>query len=152
METATQEAPEIAAQLDVARAVLAEYGADPAALELGAEAAHTVAVLTRDPDLAVGTLLHRARVAGLSREIRQLESRLGANPLRLATELERLGELRLPDGWSAAQGLTAQQAEILRKMLLAVAADPRLVVAHLAEQLVALRDARALSVPQRLRL
>jgi GTP pyrophosphokinase len=152
METATQEAPEIAAQLDAARAVLADYGADPAALELGAEAAHTVAVLTRDPDLAVGTLLHRAQLAGLSREIRQLESRLGANPLRLASELQRLGELRLPDGWSAAQGLTASQAEILRKMLLAVAADPRLVVARLAEQLIQLRHARKLPPDEQRRL
>jgi GTP pyrophosphokinase len=152
METATQEAPEIAAQLDAARAVLYEYGADPEALELGAEAAHTVAVLTRDPDLAVGTLLHRARAAGLSRDIRQLESRLGANASRLASELERLGELRLPDGWSAAQGLTAQQAEVLRKMLLAVAADPRLVVARLAQQLIQLRHARKLPPDEQRRL
>jgi GTP pyrophosphokinase len=152
METATQEAPEMTAQLDAARAVLAEYGADPAALELGAEAAHTVAVLTRDGDLAIGTLLHRARAAGLPRDIRQLENRLGANASRLAAELERLGELHLPAGWSAAQGLTAQQAEILRKMVLAVAADPRLVVARLAEQLVLLRHARHLAPEEQQRL
>jgi GTP pyrophosphokinase len=152
METATQESPETAAHLDAARAVLAEYGAKPAALDLGTEAAHTVAVLTRDSDLAVGTLLHRARAAGLPRDIRQLETRLGANPSRLAAELERLGELQLPVGWSAAQGLTTQQAETLRKMLLAVAADPRLVVARLAEQLVQLRHARDLTAQEQQRL
>src|SRR5580658_3541816 len=152
METATQESPETAAHLDAARAVLAEYGANPAALDLGTEAAHTVAVLTRDSDLAVGTLLHRARAAGLPRDIRQLETRLGANPSRLAGELERLGELQLPVGWSAAQGLTTQQAETLRKMLLAVAADPRLVVARLAEQLVQLRHARDLTAQEQQRL
>jgi len=152
METATQENPEIAAHLDAARAVLSDYGADPIALEQGVEAAHTVAVLTRDTDLAIGALLHRARAAGLPRDSRQLESRLGANPSRLAAQLERLGELRLPAGWSASQGLTAQQAEILRKMVLAVAADPRLVVARLAEQLVQLRHARHLPPEEQRRL
>jgi len=152
METATQESPEIAAQLNAARAVLAEFDVDPATLERGSEAAHAVAVLTRDPDLAVGTLLHRARQAGLSRENRQIESRLGGKSSRLATELERLGELRLPLGWSVGQSLTTQQAESLRKMLLAVAADPRLVVARLAEQLVQLRHARALPAEEQQRL
>jgi GTP pyrophosphokinase len=152
METATQESPEIAAQLIAARAVLSEFGADQAALERGAEAAHTVAVLTRDPDLAVGTLLHGARAGKLSRESRQIEARLGANSSRLATELARLGELRLPNGWTASQGLTSQQAESLRKMLLAVAADPRLVVARLAEQLVQLRHARQLPAAEQQRL
>jgi GTP pyrophosphokinase len=152
METATPAPPEIAAQLDAARASLAESGADQAALEAGVEAARTVAALTHDADLALGTMLHRVRLTGGSRDQPQIEARLGAGSIRVAIELERLGELHLPAGWTADQGLNAQQAEILRKMLLAVAADPRLVVAHLAEQLVELRDARALSPPQRLRL
>jgi GTP pyrophosphokinase len=152
METATPASPAIAAQLESARAALAELGADQAALEAGVEAAQAVAVLTLDADLAVGTLLHRVRLAGLSRANTQVEKRLGANCTRLADELERLGELHLPAGWAAGQRLNAQQAEMLRKMLLAVAADPRLVVAHLAEQLVRLRDARTLSAPERARL
>src|SRR5579863_2079069 len=152
METATPAPPEIAARLDAARASLAESGADQAALAAGVEAARTVAALTHDADLALGTMLHRLRRAGGSYDDPRLEARLGAGSIRVAIELERLGELHLPAGWTAQQGLNAQQAEILRKMLLAVAADPRLVVAHLAEQLVELRDARTLSAPQRLRL
>jgi GTP pyrophosphokinase len=152
METATPAPPEIAAQLDAARASLAESGADQAALEAGVEAACTVAALTHDTDLALGTMLHRVRLAGRSRDDPQIEAHLGFASVRVAFELERLGELHLPAGWTADQGLNAQQAEILRKMLLAVAADPRLVVAHLAQQLVELRDARALAPPQRLRL
>jgi GTP pyrophosphokinase len=152
METATPAPPEIAAQLDAARASLAESGADQAALEAGVEAACTVAALTHDTDLALGTMLHRVRLAGRSRDDPQIEAHLGSASVRVAFELERLGELHLPAGWTADQGLNAQQAEILRKMLLAVAADPRLVVAHLAQQLVELRDARALAPPQRLRL
>jgi GTP pyrophosphokinase len=152
METATPAPPEIAAQLDAAHASLAASGADQATLEAGVEAARTVAALTHDADLALGTMLHRVRLAGRSRDDPQIDASLGAASVRVAMELERLGELHLPAGWTADQGLNAQQAEILRKMLLAVAADPRLVVAHLAQQLVELRDARALSPPQRTRL
>jgi GTP pyrophosphokinase len=152
METATPAPPEIAAQLEAARAALAELGANPTALEAGFEAAQAVAALMHDADLAVGTMLHRVRQAGPTHENPQVESRLGASSARVAVQLERLGELHLPADWSAGQGLNTQQAEILRKMLLAVAADPRLVVAHLAEQLVQLRDARQLSAPERRRL
>jgi GTP pyrophosphokinase len=152
METATPAPPEIAAQLDAARAALAESGAEQAALAAGTEAARTVAALTHDADLALGTMLHRVRLARGAHDDAQIEARFAAASVRVAIELERLGELHLPAGWTADQGLNAQQAEILRKMLLAVAADPRLVVAHLAEQLVELRDARALSPAQRLRL
>jgi len=152
METATPAAPEIAAQLDSARATLAELGADPAALESGVEASRSVAALTLDAELAAGTMLHRVRVGGLARDNPQVDTRLGAGAIRVAEALERLGELHLPADWSAGQRLNAQQAETLRKMLLAVAADPRLVVAHLAEQLVRLRDARTLAAHDRRRL
>src|ERR1700685_445477 len=140
METATPAPPEIAAQLAAARAALAELGADQTALEAGFQAAQAVAALMHDADLAAGTMLHRVRQAGLAHENPQVESRLGASSTRVAVQLEQLGELHLPADWSAGQGLNSQQAEILRKMLLAVAADPRLVVAHLAEQVVRLRD------------
>jgi GTP pyrophosphokinase len=152
METATQEAPEITERLSAAREVLSEFGASAQMLAFAGEAAHSVAVLTRDPELAIGTLLHLARKAGLSREHRQVETRLGPKAARLAAELERLGDLHLPTGWSAEHALTTPQAEVLRKMLLAVAADPRLVVARLAEQLVALRHARTLPAPEQQRL
>jgi GTP pyrophosphokinase len=152
METATPAPPEIAAQLDAARAALAESGAEQAALAAATEAARTVAALTHDADLALGTMLHRVRLARGAHDDAQIEARFAAASVRVAIELERLGELHLPAGWTADQGLNAQQAEILRKMLLAVTADPRLVVAHLAEQLVELRDARALPSAQRLRL
>jgi GTP pyrophosphokinase len=152
METATPAPPEIAAPLDTARAALAECGADQAVLAAGFEAAQVVAALTLDADLAAGTMLHRVRMAGMARASPQLERRLGSASTRVADQLERLGELHLPAGWSAGQGLNTQQAEILRNMLLAVAADPRLVVAHLAAQLVQLREARQLPAAQRRRL
>ena len=64
METATPAPPEIAAQLDGARAALAALGADQAALAAGFEAAQAVAALTLDADLATGTMLHQSRLAG----------------------------------------------------------------------------------------
>ena len=59
----------------------------------------------------------------------------------------RLGNLGLPRDWSPERGLDAQQAETVRKMLLAVVGDPRLVLARLAEALVRLRHARDLRAP-----
>jgi GTP pyrophosphokinase len=152
METATSASPQIAARLDAARRVLAEFGVTEATLEAGSEAAAEVGALTQDADLAVATALHWARLAGLSGEPPPLEARLGEAVARLAEQLEQLGVLRLPDNWSASQGLDAQQAETLRKMLLAMAADPRLVLARLAEQLVAMRHARERGSSERARL
>jgi GTP pyrophosphokinase len=152
VSTATAGSTAIAAQLASARATLAVLGADPVALESAVEAAQAVAALTLDTELATGTLLHRVRIAGMSRDNPTVAAQLGAGAVRVAEALERLGELHLPADWSAGQRLNAQQAETLRNMLLAVAADPRLVVAHLAEQLVHLRDARTLEQEERRRL
>jgi GTP pyrophosphokinase len=140
METAPYASPEIAAKLAAASSALAELGADPASLEQGGEAAAIVGALTQDGELAIATALHWARRAGLSTQPSAGDARL---PRSLG--LARLGELQLPANWSASQGLHGEQAETLRKMLLAVAADPRLVLARLAEQLVLLRHARSLS-------
>jgi GTP pyrophosphokinase len=148
METATHALPEIAQKLDAARAALLELGAEHAALAAGVEAAEAVAALTQDIDLAVATALHWTRLSGLPREPPAAETRLSPTALQLAADLGRLGQLSLPANWSATKGLNAQQAETLRKMLLAVAADPRLVVARLAEQLVRLRHARGLTPPE----
>ena len=144
METAPYATPEITARLAAARAALAELGADTASLDQGGEAAAIVAALTQDGDLAIATALHWARRAGLPSQPAAGEERLSRAVARLALGLARLGELHLPADWSASQGLHGEQAETLRKMLLAIAADPRLVVARLAEQLVLLRHARAL--------
>jgi GTP pyrophosphokinase len=152
METASHATPETAANLDAARSALLEIGSDPGALATGMEAAELVAELTHEIDLGVATALHWARLNGLAREPPAHDARLTPAALRLADALGRLGELSLPAGWSASQRLESQQAETLRKMLLAVAADPRLVVARLAEQLVRLRHARELDEAARQRL
>jgi GTP pyrophosphokinase len=74
---------------------------------------------------------------------------VGAPAAQIATALVRLGSLGLPRDWSPAHGLDTPQTETLRKMLLAVVSDPRLVLARLAEELVALRHARGLTAAER---
>lgn len=56
--------------------------------------------------------------------------------------LEQVNQFSLPDHWQPGEALAVQQSEALRKMLLAVVADVRLVLVRIAEQLQRLRDAR----------
>ncbi len=165
METISHAAPQIEQRLSAARSALAGLGVRDALLAEGSEAANAAGALTQDADLAVATLLHWIRLADARAAKEGLSpggdravgtpgalAALGEGALQLSAALERLGVLRLPSGWSAEQGLNAGQAEVLRKMLLAVAADPRLVVARLAEQLVQLRHARDLAPEEQQRL
>ena len=114
--------------------------------------AQLVGEITEEPELAVAAWITQARAAGLECSTATATARFGAGPERLARQLEQLGDISLPVGWTASRGLNAQQAETLRKMLLAIAADPRLIVARLAAELLRLRRARALPAPERRRL
>ncbi|MBT6209710.1 MAG: bifunctional (p)ppGpp synthetase/guanosine-3',5'-bis(diphosphate) 3'-pyrophosphohydrolase [Woeseia sp.] len=60
----------------------------------------------------------------------------------LVNGLLQLGEFTLPPDWEPGEALATQQSEALRKMLLAVVSDARLVVARIAEQLHRLRQAK----------
>ncbi len=112
------------------------------------EAAELIGTLSSDADLAKAALLLPAvGRSGLTAEA--LSRLVGADAARIATDLSRFGELGLPAGWSPAQGLDAHQAESVRKMLIAVVSDPRLVLARLAMELVRLRHAAALAPPDR---
>ena len=70
------------------------------------------------------------------------EKRFGVEATRLARALSQLGQFGLPADWTPERGLEAGQAEALRKMLLAVIGDVRLVVVRLAEQLQRMRSAK----------
>jgi len=78
--------------------------------------------------------------------------RFGAEGARLARELNQLGEFGLATDWTPERGLGTRQSETLRKMLLAVIGDVRLVVVRLAEQLQKLRSAKTFSVSDQRRL
>ncbi|MEN9704866.1 MAG: hypothetical protein RLZZ393_745 [Pseudomonadota bacterium] len=146
--SATQAPPdEATARLRVA---LLEAGCPSTELDLATEIAACVHELTQDRALALGALLHAASTdAAMAPAAR---AAAGPEALRIAGQLARLGEFGLDDRWAEAQSLDASQAETLRKMLLAVVGDPRLVVARLAQQLVRMRHARARPPGERRRI
>ena len=147
-------AAQLSAALAGAHAHFAALSWSPTPPDEGAQLAQLVGQIAEDPDIAIAAWIARARTSGLSLNAEAATTRFGENVARLASQLERLGEIGLPPGWNASRGLTAPQAEALRKMLLAVAADPRLIVARLTSVLLRLRQARALPelVRQRLAL
>ncbi|MEJ0008869.1 MAG: HD domain-containing protein [Steroidobacteraceae bacterium] len=132
-------------------AVTPASDAPESAIALATEAAEVIGALTADAQLAAAVLaqpmLGRPGVTPES-----LERLLGPGAARVAIDLQRLGEIGLSRDWAPERGLDAQQAETVRKMLLAVVGDQRLVLARLAEALVRLRHARDLEIPERERL
>jgi GTP pyrophosphokinase len=67
----------------------------------------------------------------------------------LVQGLVQLGRFELPADWKPGEALAVQQSEALRKMLLAVVADARLVVARIGEQVYRLRHAKTASPSER---
>ena len=71
-----------------------------------------------------------------------LENNLLKDISRFVIGLEQLNQFSLPDKWQPGEALAVQQSEALRKMLLAVVSDVRLVLVRIAEQLFRLREAK----------
>ena len=133
--------PQLKASIDAHAATLAGWGVPPVAIERAAEAAVIVASLTEDAVLA-GALLAQASFAADVEEAREIELHFGPTVTPLARELTHFGDIRLTPGAAASHHLEPAQAEALRKMLLSVVSDPRLVLARLARQLVDLSAAK----------
>jgi GTP pyrophosphokinase len=138
--------------LNAAVAVLAGKSVAAEIVTAAQEIAALVSDITGDADLAAAALLAHASVTGTDLGSAIFTRECSAESLKLAKALVPLAELGLGDGWSAARGLNEAQAEALRKMLLAVASDPRLVVARLADQLHRLQHSRALPAARQQRL
>ena len=152
MEAAQLCPPELRNAIATMRAAVTPASDAPEAeMARATESAEVIGALTGDAQLAAAVLaqplLGRAGVTPES-----LERLLGAGAARVALDLQRLGEIGLSRDWEPQRGLDAHQAETVRKMLLAVVGDQRLVLARLAEALVRLRHARELEVPERERL
>jgi len=122
----------------------------PEDLGFATEAAEIMGGLTESTELA-HALLARPVLASARLSSEQAAGIVGQVATDIAVALQRLGTLGLPRDWSPAQGLDTRQTETVRKMLLAVVSDPRLVLARLAEELVALRHARSLTEAERRR-
>jgi GTP pyrophosphokinase len=61
---------------------------------------------------------------------------------RLIQGLLALAQFELPQDWAPGEALAMQQSEALRKMLLAIVSDIRLILVRIAEQLYKLRKAK----------
>ena len=114
-------------------------------LDLGIELASTLAEMQADDDTQMAGLLVSALQAGRIDPETALAP-FGSQALTLATELERVQSAGIPADWSHGEHLAPEQAEGLRKLLLALASDIRLVLIRLALQLVRLR--RLKSAPE----
>jgi GTP pyrophosphokinase len=128
---------------------LASWGVPHAAVARATDAAVIVASLTEDPVLAAAPLAQAAlaladksQPSDAARELtREVGQHFGPS-VALARELTHFGDIRLTPASAATHHLEPAQAEALRKMLLSVVSDPRLVIARLARQLVDLTAAK----------
>ena len=84
----------------------------------------------------------QAAFASAPSESREIELHFGPQVSALARELTHFGDIRLTPMAAASHHLEPAQAEALRKMLLSVVSDPRLVLARLARQLVDLNASK----------
>jgi GTP pyrophosphokinase len=122
-----------------------ELSGDGDALRLTAfEVADIVHTLDADDAVTLAALIQPLLDADLLDRDHALDL-FGEEAVRLARGLTQLGQFGLPADWTPERGLESGQAETLRKMLLAVIGDVRLVVVKLATQLQAMRCARDLA-------
>jgi GTP pyrophosphokinase len=115
------------------------------------EVAEIVRTLDADDDVVLASLLQPLLEAGLI-DPEAASTRVGAEAARLARALSELGEFGLPSDWTPERGLEPAQAEALRKMLVAVIGDVRLVVVKIAEQLQRMRRAKGLDGAEKRKL
>jgi GTP pyrophosphokinase len=137
---------------------LEEWAVPRAAIERAREAAVIVASLTEDATLAsallaqTGFAMTPADGRGGDEASREIELHFGPEICSLARELHHFGDIRLTPVAASSHHLEPAQAEALRKMLLSVVGDPRLVLARLAWQLVDLTAAKDAHAATRERL
>jgi GTP pyrophosphokinase len=115
------------------------------------DVAEIVRALDADDDVVIAAMIQPLMDGGYL-DVQGAEKRFGSEPVRLAQALSQLGQFGLPADWTPERGLEAAQAEALRKMLLAVIGDVRLVVVRLAEQLQKMRSAKSVGTARQRKL
>jgi GTP pyrophosphokinase len=113
--------------------------------------AEIVRTLDADDDVVIAAMIQPLLDGGYI-DRASAEKRFGETPTRLARALSQLGQFGLPADWTPDRGLEAAQAEALRKMLLAMIGDVRLVVVRLAEQLQKMRSAKEVGTTRQRKL
>jgi GTP pyrophosphokinase len=114
--------------------------------------ASIVAALGAEDDVVLGTLAYPLLEGGRIDEPQTLAA-FGEDAAKIARESIRLGSFgahRVADGKSSA--FSGTQAEAVRKMLLAIVSDPRLVLVRLADQLHRLREGKSAPTAERERI
>ncbi|MGB5352062.1 MAG: bifunctional (p)ppGpp synthetase/guanosine-3',5'-bis(diphosphate) 3'-pyrophosphohydrolase [Woeseia sp.] len=72
----------------------------------------------------------------------ELDKAVDPEVITLTAGLTQLGRFELPADWRPGEALATSQSDALRKMLLAIVSDVRLVLVRIAEQLFRLRTAK----------
>jgi len=143
---------DIAGQSPQVQAAVA-FVRDQVPAEVAARALDLATVLGRlqaDDEVLLAGLLVPVLAGGTAEEPRLLEV-FGDAPFKLANELRRVKDSGIPPGWNPGQPLKPEQAEGLRKLLLSLAADVRLVLIRLALQLVRMRHLKTASADEQQR-
>jgi GTP pyrophosphokinase len=155
MKTTTTGAAAGAVVLEHLRAALASRAtaADGSAQarRQGEETAAIIVTLDAERDIVGGALVQPLLAGGHVTRAEAVAS-VGESATVLAEGLGRLGEFRAGAPLAPGRGLSGAQADALRRMLLAVVTDPRLVLVRLADQLRRMRRARELDDAARLHL
>jgi GTP pyrophosphokinase len=139
------------ARRDELRVRLAQHATDQRALASAQAIVDIVAELTDDDDILSGAMLFALLEANALTPV-QAEAVAGPAATRIGTELLRLGTLNVAASSNGALSLSGNQSESLRKMLLAIVTDPRLVLIKLAAQLQKLRESKDAPEAERQRL
>jgi GTP pyrophosphokinase len=146
--TETRAGPLAAAEA-LARTTSAEGQEAPAAR--GLAIAGLLGDIRAEEDVRAAGLLYPLVEAGAI-TLDGVAKRFGEPLKRRVEEICRLGSFGLPPNWTPDKPLPPPQAETLRKMLLAIVADVRLVLVRLADQLDRLQRARDASPDVRQRI
>lgn len=138
----------------LARQFLAERADSPEFEALIVEADAIVAILEPlglPANLRAAVMLYPLARAG-EIDINSLSRGPLADLVPLVSGLIQLGKFSLPVDWQPGEALATQQSEALRKMLLAVVSDARLVLVRIAEQLYRLRLAKTATATEQTRI
>jgi GTP pyrophosphokinase len=84
--------------------------------------------------------------------LKNIENNQLSNISRYILGIQQLDQFALPRHWQPGDALATKQSEALRKMLLAVVSDVRLVLVRIADQLYRLRNAKDASADTRIAL
>jgi GTP pyrophosphokinase len=113
--------------------------------------AEILADLHLTPEILAGAMLFPLLEHGVL-DVVEADKRFGPSVRRIAQEVLRIGSVHALTGQAGPAEFAPAQAEALRKMLLAVVSDARVVLIRLAEQLWRLRAAKTLTEAERRRI